>query len=97
MKIGINTLLVTALSAAISMTVPAQTVSIPIGQQAQESGGQVVPNRGMVGETVEARFGAPLQRSMPVGQPPISFWVYDDYTVYFEHNRVLHTVLKHRP
>jgi hypothetical protein len=96
MKIGINTLLVTALSATISMTVPAQTVSIPIGQQAQELRGQPVPTRGMDRETVEARFGAPLQRSPPVGQPPISYWVYDDYTVYFEHNRVLHTVLKHR-
>jgi len=96
MKKVIKMLLVTVFYAGIALTVSAQTVSIPIGQQAQELRGQPVPVRGMVRETVEARFGAPLQRSMPVGQPPISFWVYDDYTVYFEHNRVLHTVLKHR-
>jgi len=92
----IKMLLVTVFYAGIAVTVSAQTVSIPIGQQAQELRGQPVPTRGMDRETVEARFGAPLQRSLPVGQPPISYWVYDDYTVYFEHNRVLHTVLKHR-
>lgn len=53
-----------------------------------------VPVRGMTKQQVEARFGAPLERIPAVGEPPISRWVYPDYTVYFEHQYVLHSVRK---
>jgi hypothetical protein len=41
---------------------------------------------------VEARFGAPAERFAPVGQPPISRWVYPSFVVYFEYQHVVHTV-----
>jgi hypothetical protein len=50
------------------------------------------PQRGMSQTQVEARFGAPTGREGPVGEPPISRWIYPGYTVYFEHQYVLHAV-----
>lgn len=50
------------------------------------------PQRGMTQAAVEARFGAPQGREAPVGEPPISRWIYPEYTVYFEHQYVLHAV-----
>jgi hypothetical protein len=50
------------------------------------------PPRGMTMEKVEATFGAPTSRAAPVGQPPITRWEYPGFTVYFEHQHVIHTV-----
>ena len=72
-----------------------QTMSIPVGQQAPALQGITVPNRGMTEEGVESSFGTPIMRNGPVGQPPISYWEYDNYFVYFDSGRVLHSVLKH--
>lgn len=52
-----------------------------------------VPTRGMTMAQVEQKFGAPTERHAPVGQPPISRWVYPDKVVYFEYDHVVHTVL----
>ncbi len=52
------------------------------------------PARGMSMEKVEAAFGAPTSRVPAVGQPPITRWDYPGFVVYFEHNRVLHSVVK---
>lgn len=43
---------------------------------------------------VRAQFGTPVDTRGPVGQPPISRWVYPDYTVYFENQVVLHNVTR---
>ncbi len=50
------------------------------------------PTRGMTMAHVERRFGAPRERFNAVGDPPISRWEYEGYTVYFEHQHVLHSV-----
>lgn len=52
------------------------------------------PARGMSMEKVEAAFGAPTSRVPAVGQPPITRWDYPGFIVYFEHNLVLHSVVK---
>ncbi len=51
------------------------------------------PSRGMTKQQVEARFGSPTRATPQVGDPPISSWDYDRYTVYFEGDYVLHTVV----
>jgi len=48
----------------------------------------------MTSTAVETRFGAPLKKTTPVGKPPISSWEYPYYNVYFESDRVIHSVLK---
>jgi len=53
-----------------------------------------LPGRGMKKTEVEAKFGAPVEKVEAVGTPPISRWIYKDFTVYFESDTVLHAVLK---
>lgn len=54
-----------------------------------------MPARGTTMARVRANLGNPGREVGPVGEPPISRWVYAEFTVYFEHDRVLHSV-KHR-
>ncbi len=51
------------------------------------------PRRGSTKQQVEAKFGVPVSREGPVGDPPISRWNYDRYSVFFEHNHVVHSVV----
>ena len=53
-----------------------------------------VPARWLTKDEVENMFGAPLNRSQAVGNPPISWWEYGDYYVYFEGDRVLDAFAK---
>jgi hypothetical protein len=54
------------------------------------------PVRGMSMAQVEKQFGAPTERYAPVGQPPITRWVYPDKIVYFEYEHVVHAVIVRR-
>jgi len=50
------------------------------------------PKRGSSMASVEASFGPPATRSSAVGQPPITRWDYNGFSVYFEYDHVLHSV-----
>ena len=52
-----------------------------------------LPVNGQDKASVETTFGAPVEKRPAVGDPPISSWKYDTYSVYFEYDRVLFTVL----
>lgn len=52
-----------------------------------------LPENGLTMSEVEARYGAPERRYAAVGQPPITRWSYPDYSVYFEHELVIESVL----
>jgi hypothetical protein len=52
------------------------------------------PSRGLVMETVKERYGAPERIVPAIGEPPITRWVYTDFTVYFERDRVIHSVTR---
>lgn len=71
----------------------ADQVRVPVGEQSQGSS-IARPLAGMKKTDVEEKFGMPLERKGPVGEPPISSWEYRDFTVYFEYNTVLHSVIK---
>jgi len=51
------------------------------------------PHRGSTMATVESRYGAPVNRHAAVGNPPITRWDYPQFSVYFENDIVLHTVV----
>ncbi len=53
------------------------------------------PTRGMAMANVEQRFGPPAYKSPWVGDPPITRWAYDQFTVYFENDRVIRAVVHH--
>jgi hypothetical protein len=43
---------------------------------------------------VEANFGTPQSRVSPVGDPPITRWEYESFVVFFEYDKVIHSVTK---
>jgi outer membrane protein assembly factor BamE (lipoprotein component of BamABCDE complex) len=51
------------------------------------------PKRGSTMGEVEKHFGAPVTRHATVGQPPITRWDYSGFSVFFEHDRVIHAVV----
>ena len=55
-----------------------------------------VPSHGLKMSQVEAQYGEPVSRVAPIGDPPISRWVYDGFTVYFENDTVIHAVVEPR-
>lgn len=52
-----------------------------------------LPKNGQSKADIETKFGAPAEKQSAVGDPPISSWKYDKYSVYFEYDLVLFTVL----
>ncbi len=54
------------------------------------------PTRGMTMTQVESRFGTALEKHPAVGQPPITRWDYDNFSVFFEHQYVLDAVVHHK-
>jgi hypothetical protein len=52
------------------------------------------PTRGMSQAGVEANFGTPESRVSPVGDPPITRWEYSNFVVFFEYDKVIHSVTK---
>lgn len=90
-------ILPTLLSIMLGVSSPAmaETLSI-INQPANSEEGVMRPERGLTQQQVLASFGEPLEKIQAVGQPPISRWVYDKYTVYFEDEYVIHSAVHHR-
>ncbi|WP_417514032.1 hypothetical protein [Marinobacter sp.] len=70
----------------------AEELRVPVGSQADRSQ-QSVPRTGMTQASVKASWGEPANVEGPVGQPPISQWHYGKFVVYFENDRVIHSVL----
>lgn len=54
--------------------------------------GMDLPRHGITKDSVESRYGEPDRRVAPVGDPPISRWIYPEFTVYFEHRHVIDAV-----
>jgi hypothetical protein len=52
------------------------------------------PKRGITMDQVEARYGAPVTRHPTIGEPPITRWDYPSFSVFFEHDRVIHSVAR---
>ncbi len=57
-----------------------------------------LPARGLLMAAVQAQFGEPAQMLAAVGggdprTPPITRWVYPEFTVYFENDHVVNAVL----
>ena len=84
----------TTLALVPAASAVADEIRVPVGTQANRDQTDF-PGTGMSQASVRASWGAPLEIQGPVGQPPISQWHYPAFVVYFENDRVIHTVLKH--
>jgi hypothetical protein len=72
-------------------TARAETIVVDDQVQVRESGAEK-PKRGITMTQVEAKFGAPVTKHDAVGAPPITRWDYAGFSVFFEHDRVIHAV-----
>jgi hypothetical protein len=77
----------------LSANLTAETVDMPASSAEAKEFSVQVPGRGMSMETVLQRFGEPTERVPAVGTPPISRWIYSNFTVYFESEYVIHSVV----
>ena len=61
---------------------------------AEGSEGLPRPTRGMSMKRVLAKFGGPWSETPQVGDPPITRWYYPGFTVYFEYQYVITSVVE---
>jgi len=62
-------------------------------QEVRQAERMELPSNGMKMDEVRAKFGSPKTTHAAVGDPPITRWDYEHWSVYFEYNLVLFTVL----
>jgi hypothetical protein len=74
----------------LPVTLSADVLLIEEVRQAER---MTVPDNGMTTADVRARFGEPVREYNPIGDPPITRWEYENWSVYFEYKVVLFTVL----
>ena len=89
------TALLSAALLALPLSASAETLLI---ERVQDENAVALPTRGLSMAEVEARHGAPADRMDPRGGqksqwPTIHRWVYPQFTVYFEQDRVIDAVL----
>ncbi len=75
----------------------AENIRVPIGQQASNLPTIDMPGKGLSKEQVKNLFGEPLEEMPAKGQPPISRWRHQEFTVYFDNNSVIHCVRNFKP
>ena len=97
MKIRKLAALLAACAAAGAGAGAAVAETVVVNDQVQVRESQVDrPKRGSTMSEVEKHFGAPVTRHATVGgaphQPPITRWDYNGFSVFFEHDRVIHAV-----
>jgi hypothetical protein len=85
-------LLALLIGCAIAGGAGAETVLID-GHVQLEQSSVTRPGRGTTMHEVEAKFGTPAKRYPAVGKPPITRWDYPSFSVFFEYNRVVHSVV----
>lgn len=78
-------------------TSTAEEIRIPVGEQAKDQVPVDMPSKGMSKERVRNLFGEPLEEIPAKGNPPISRWKYQEFTVYFDSNAVIHCVRNFHP
>ena len=74
---------------------PADTLLVDkIGSERSTHADIPRPRRGQSMEFVRRDFGEPQSVLAAVGDPPITRWVYQGFTVYFEHQWVITSVVQ---
>ena len=61
----------------------AVNADVLIIDEVRQAGRMELPKNGQSKADIETKFGAPVEKQSAVGDPPISSWKYDKYSVYF--------------
>src|SRR3954466_15598822 len=89
-----RTMKVSLIALGLGLALPSFSETLAVdGQVTIKPAGVETPQRGSTMAAVEARFGAPANKSSPVGNPPITKWFYPNFVVVFENDKVLHAVV----
>jgi hypothetical protein len=75
-------------------TALAEEIRMSVKSQAQQSLQEDLPRNGLSESSVKNGWGQPQSVTGPVGEPPIYQWHYQNFIVFFESNRVIHSVLR---
>lgn len=86
-------ILAAGLFCSASWAAPVEGVKIPVGSQTSANK-ITLPVTGQTKDHVRKTFGEPIALSTAKGKPPIEHWDYAEFTVYFENNHVIHSVIK---
>ena len=81
------------LAFVLAFAVQAVYADVLLIDEVRQADRMELPKNGQSKADVEAQFGTPLEKRAAVGDPPISSWKYDTYSVYFEYDLVLSSVL----
>lgn len=68
----------------------AESLTVPLGSQGEAD--LVTPKRGSSMSSVVNLIGQPMRIDRAVGDPPIATWHYPKFRVYFEYDKVIHSV-----
>jgi len=79
--------------AAVAQPSCAETVAADNGIAVKQAE-MATPTRGMTMTQVASKFGDPVNKVPAVGNPPIARWEYPGFVVFFEHDHVIHSVVK---
>jgi len=91
-KFGAKLILI--LTLGFAMAAGAQNLDMSAGSQSASFDAPGKPTRGMTQASVESTFGAPQSSRQAVGDPPITRWEYPGFIVFFEFDKVIHSVSK---
>ncbi len=74
----------------------AEEINVLISQQGSKAQRAQLPEMGLKRNQVKREFGPPESISQSQGQPVIETWRYAEFSVYFEADTVIHSVLHHQ-
>ena len=81
------------LAIMLAFTIQPIAADVLLIDEVRQSERMQLPGNGESKADVSTKFGSPAKKAAAVGDPPISRWDYAEYSVYFEHDLVLFTVL----
>jgi len=84
-------LLIVVLSINVTCVTTSWADVFSIPNPPNSSDGVLRPTRGLSMDQVLSEFGQPDEEKSPVGKPPITRWIYKDFTVSFEGKWVIHS------
>jgi hypothetical protein len=87
-----SVMLFLTLTLVVSAPVSADVLLI---ESIQSAPALAIPRNGLTMSQVRQQFGEPAQELSAVGEPPISRWEYTGFSVFFENDLVLHSVIQH--
>ncbi len=84
----------TVLVLMLALTIQTVSADVLLIDEVRQSERMQLPANGQSEADVITEYGSPTARHEAVGDPPITRWDYANYSVYFEYDLVLFSVLK---